>query len=79
MCLKYGLQQHHGECWHDSLSMLILQSNITSDIFIQNIRKINLDHKNILDKFSIDNLLNNAFLLPTLFYDFYLTNIDAIF
>jgi hypothetical protein len=78
MCLKYGLQQHHGECWHDSLSMLILQSNITSDIFIQNIRKINLDHKKILDKFSIDNLLNNAFLLPTLFYDFYLTNIDAI-
>ena len=78
MCLKYGLQQHHGECWHDSLSMLMLQSNTTSDVFIQNIRENDFDRKKILDKFSIDNLLNNAFLLPKSFYEFYLTNIDAI-
>jgi hypothetical protein len=32
----------------------------------------------ILDKFSIDNLLNNSFLLPKSFYEFYLTNIVEI-
>jgi hypothetical protein len=30
-CPKFGFYQHHGECWHDSLSMILLYSNGLSD------------------------------------------------
>ena len=35
-CPNYGFQQHNGECWHDSFSMLMLYSDELSE-HIQNI------------------------------------------
>ncbi len=85
-CLKYGFQQHRGECWHDSLSMLIMQSNATADIFESQIKffiddknnidmkKLNTHHEYLKSLFTPENIDKNAFLLPVDFYIFYLKN-----
>ncbi len=77
-CLQYGFQQHSGECWHDALGMLMMQSDLTSDNFIANITTLNLDEKQreLEIMFSPQNIDRNAYLLPFEFYMYYLNNKD---
>ncbi len=79
-CLTHGFRQHIGECWHDSLSMLLLQSDKTSDQFIEKCKYLSIPGN--LDKlqselkllFSHDNIDKNAYLLPYDMYALYLNN-----
>ncbi len=75
-CLKFGFQQHSGECWHDSLGMLLMQSDLTKDAFIRSMQSINIDEvqAKLVDLFSPKNLDKNAYLLPYTIYIYYLKN-----
>ncbi len=75
-CLKYGYQQHSGECWHDSLSMLMMQSDGLKDIFIPQLKVVNVDdvHRNLVALFAPENIDRNAYLLPFSIYIYYLRN-----
>jgi hypothetical protein len=77
-CLEYGFQQHAGECWHDALGMIMMQSDLTSEEFIKNIKEINVDtkHQELTTMFTGVNLDKNAYLLPFQFYVYYLENKD---
>ncbi len=73
-CLRYGYQQHSGECWNDSLSMLMMQSDGLKDIFISQLYVVNVDevHRNLTDLFATENINKNAYLLPFSIYMYYL-------
>jgi hypothetical protein len=84
-CLNYGFRQHLGECWHDSLSMLLMQSDKTNEEYIEKCKFLNTkngDKYDNLDRvrenlkilFSPEKLEHNAYLLPYSFYSFYLKN-----
>ncbi len=75
-CLRFGFQQHSGECWHDSLGMLLMQSDLTKDDFIRSMQSINIDEvqAKLVDLFSPKNLDKNAYLLPYTIYIYYLKN-----
>lgn len=77
-CLQYGFQQHQGECWHDALGMIMMQSDLTSEEFIKNIKEINVNtkHQELTTMFTGANLDKNAYLLPFEFYLYYLKNKD---
>jgi hypothetical protein len=82
-CLTFGFKQHLGECWHDSLSMLLLQSDKTSDQFIEKCKYLNISgnldkrHSELKILFSPDNIDKNAYLLPYGIYIYYLNNKPA--
>ncbi len=76
-CLKYGFQQHTGECWHDALGMLLMQSDGLKDIFISQLHELNTGklevvHAKLVDLFSPENIDKNAYLLPFKAYLHYL-------
>ncbi len=76
-CLKYGFQQHTGECWHDALGMLLMQSDGLKDIFISQLHELNTGklevvHAKLVDLFSPENIDKNAYLLPSDVYIHYL-------
>ncbi len=76
-CFEYGLQQHLGECWHDALSMMLFQSDITNrnDEFL-NISDglIHAQYQYLVELFSPENLESNSYKLPTHIYIYYLKN-----
>jgi hypothetical protein len=78
-CMDYGFQQHTGECWHDALAMIFLQSDLIKDKFIDNIRTFNLDIIKIkfTEIFSEKNIEANLKLLPKLVQEFYNTKVKA--
>jgi hypothetical protein len=75
-CLTYGLQQHSGECWHDSIGMMLMQSNIIKNDFVTTINRLDIDviQRKLETLFSPENIDTNAYLLPRIFYIFYLKN-----
>lgn len=76
-CFKYGLQQHIGECWHDALSMMLFQSDITNENneFLKlSDHKIHKQYQYLLELFSPENLELNSYKLPTEIYIYYLKN-----
>ncbi len=77
-CLRFGYQQHSGECWHDALSMLMLQSDGLKDIFISQLEIMNIEevHAHLVSLFLPENINQNAYLLPFEIYMFYLKHID---
>jgi hypothetical protein len=74
-CMDFGFQQHTGECWHDALSMIFLQSDLIKDQFINNIRSLNLDDIKIKfdELFSEKNIDANLKFLPKIVQKFYNT------
>jgi hypothetical protein len=77
-CLRYGFQQHSGECWHDSVAMMLMQSDIIKNDFVTTISRLNIDEiqRRLETLFSPENIDTNAYLLPRIFYIFYLKNKD---
>jgi len=76
-CFKYGLQQHFGECWHDAITMMLFQSDITNsknEFMSITDDKIHEQYFNLLDLFSPENIKANAYKLPTFIYIYYLKN-----
>lgn len=76
-CFEYGLQQHLGECWHDAITMMLFQSDITNskDEFLSiTDDKIHTQYFKLLELFSPENIERNAYKLPTDVYIYYLKN-----
>ena len=78
-CYNYGIQQHFGECWHDAITMLLFQSDVTNkdDKFLNINEKMINDANSVLSElFSPKNIDKNAYMLPELIYTYYLKNRD---
>ena len=76
-CFEYGLQQHKGECWHDSITMMLFQSDITNkndELLNISDDQINRQYTKLLELFSPENIEKNAYKLPTEIYIYYLKN-----
>jgi hypothetical protein len=81
-CFNYGFQQHRGECWHDSLSMLLFQSDKLNqnDEYLNAIQSLDVEKKYLeLKKLFIspELLKTNAYKLPHFIYAYYLKNISV--
>jgi hypothetical protein len=75
-CLKFGFQQYTGQCWHDALSMTMMQSDALKDTFISQLTVLDIDiiHQKLIGLFSPENINKNAYLLPFTIYLYYLIN-----
>ncbi len=81
-CFNYGFQQHFGECWHDSLTMILFQSDILNkdNELVQNLIELEIDDRTSELKkiFSSENFKTNIHKIPISLYLLYLEYPDKI-
>ena len=75
-CFNYGFQQHFGECWHDSLTMILFQSDVINknNEFVQKLIDLDVDERTseLQELFSPENFQKNIHKTPTSLYLKYL-------